>query len=242
MYLDGEVAVLTEGGIFSFEALQSALGRTGTGGLVYVVFDILMKDGRDLRALPLVVRNAILEKLLKKAPAEIRYSQHIAGQGPEFYKLACQRDLEGIVSKRAASPYRSGRGGDWLKVKCSLRQELVIAGYRYATNGSSNLGALLVGYYNAKKLIYAGSVGTGWSIKLGRSIMAALQRIAQDRPPFASIPRPDAKAAKWAEPRLVCEVQFTEWTKEGRIRHPSFKGLREDKPTKDVKRERPAPQ
>jgi bifunctional non-homologous end joining protein LigD len=98
-----------------------------------------------------------------------------------------------------------------------------------------------VGYYDPRgKLVYAGSVGTGWSIRLGRTIMAALQRIAQDGSPFASIPRPDAKAAKWAEPQLVCEVQFTEWTKEGRIRHPSFKGLREDKPAKDVRREQPA--
>ena len=144
------------------------------------------------------------------------------------------------MSKRSASPYRSGRGGDWVKVKCSLRQELVIGGYRYATNGDSNLGSLLVGYYDAGKLVYAGSVGTGWSIKLGRSIMAAVQRLTQDEPPFTSVPRPDSKDARWAEPRLVCEVQFTEWTKDGRVRHPSFKGLREDKPAKDVKREKPA--
>ena len=124
-------------------------------------------------------------------------------------------------------------------MKCALRQEFVIAGYRYASNGSHDLGSLLIGYYEGGKLTYVGSVGTGWSHKLGRSIIAALQRIARESLPFDTIPRPDANGAHWAEPKLVCEVQFTEWTKEGRIRHPSFKGLREDKPAKDVVREKP---
>jgi bifunctional non-homologous end joining protein LigD len=239
-YLDGEVAVLSSESISDFGALQTALGRIRSGTLVFVVFDILEKDGKDLKALPLSERRDILQKLLAKAPADIQYSEHLVGQGPQFFRVACERGLEGIVSKRAPSPYRSGRGGDWVKVKCSLRQELVIAGYRYATNGSHDLESLLVGYYERGKLVYAGSVGTGWSMKLGRSIMAAVQRKRRDSSPFEAVPRADAKDARRAGPELVCEVQFTAWTKEGRVRHPSFKGMREDKPARDVKREESA--
>lgn len=143
------------------------------------------------------------------------------------------------MSKRADSSYQSGRNGDWVKVKCVLRQEFVIGSYRYATNGTLDLGSLLIGYYEKGKLIYAGSVGTGWSRQLGRSIMAAVQRNGRDDSPFVAVPRPDAKDAKWADPKLVAEVQFTTWTRDGRVWHPSFKGMREDKPAKEVKREEP---
>ena len=169
----------------------------------------------------------------------MQFSSDVTGQGSKFFKLACKRHLEGIVSKRANAPYRSGRSSDWLKTKCTYRQEFVIGGYRRETTGRPNLGSLLIGYYDGAKLIYAGSVGTGWSVQLGRSIMARLLRIGRDSSPFVAVPRPDAKDAHWAEPKLVCEVEFSTWTRDGRVRHPSFKGLREDKPAQEVRREAP---
>ena len=134
---------------------------------------------------------------------------------------------------------RSGRAGDWVKVKCTSRQEFVIGGYRHEVGGRPNLGSLLLGYFNRGRLTYAGSVGTGWSIQLGRSIMAALQCIGRESPPFIAVPRADAKDSKWAEPQLVCEVEFTQWTRDGRARQPAFKGLREDKAPREVRREAP---
>jgi bifunctional non-homologous end joining protein LigD len=132
---------------------------------------------------PLIQRKTILEKVIAKLPVRspVQFSSDMTGRGPEFFKLACKRHLEGIISKRANAPYRSGRSGDWQKVKCKLRQEFVIGGYRRETTGRPNLGSLLLGYYERGRLIYAGSVGTGWSIQLGRSIMAALQRIGRER-------------------------------------------------------------
>jgi bifunctional non-homologous end joining protein LigD len=241
-YLDGEIAILTAEGVSDFGALQEALGKHGgSRGMACIVFDILHLDGRDLRSLPLVERKATLEKLLAKQPARspVQYSSHIVGQGAEFFALACKRHLEGIISKRVDAPYRAGRSGEWLKTKCTYRQEFVIGGYCLETSGRPNLGSLLIGYYDNGKLVYAGSVGTGWSIQLGRSIMAKLRRIGRDASPFVAVPRPDAKDARWSEPKLVCEVQFTTWTGDGRVRHPSFKGMREDKPAKSVKRELP---
>ena len=239
-YLDGEIAVLTAEGVSDFGALQEALGRRGgSREMAFIVFDILHLDGRDLRPLPLIERKTILEKVLAQLPVRspVQFSSDVTGHGAKFFKLACRRHLEGIVSKRANAPYRSGRSGDWLKVKCTSRQEFVIGGYRRETTGRPNLGSLLIGYYDRGKLIYAGSVGTGWSVQLGRSIMASLQLIGRDSSSFVAVPRPDAKDADWTEPRLVCEVEFSTWTRDGRVRHPSFKGLREDKAAKEVRRE-----
>jgi bifunctional non-homologous end joining protein LigD len=197
-------------------------------------------NGRDLRGLPLIARKEILEGLVAKLPVKspVQFSGHVVGQGAKFLNLVCRRHLEGIISKRANAPYRSGRGGDWQKVKCTYRQEFVIGGYRYETSGRPNLGSLVIGYYERGKLIYAGSVGTGWSIQLGRSIMAALQRNGRDWSPFEAVPRPDAKDAKWAEPKQVCEVGFSQWTHDGRVRQPSFKGMREDKAAKEIRQEK----
>ena len=239
-YIDGEIAVLTPEGVSDFGALQEALGRHGgSREMAFIIFDILHLDGRDLRLVPLIERKAILAKLLAKVPVRspLQFSADVTGQGPEFFKLACRRHLEGIVSKRANAPYRSGRSSDWLKTKCTLRHEFVVGGYRRETTGRPNLGSLLIGHYDRGRLIYAGSVGTGWSIQLGRSIMAALQCISRETSPFIAVPRPDAKDAKWAEPKLVAEVEFTTWTRDGRVRHPSFKGMREDKAPREVRRE-----
>jgi bifunctional non-homologous end joining protein LigD len=208
--------------------------------MAYILFDILHLDGRDLRSLPLVERKAILEKLLAKLPVRspVQFSSDVTGQGAKFFKLDCKRHPPGghrVEAGGRAIPIRPQlRLAD---TKCTLRQELVIGGYRRETTGRPNLGSLLIGYYERGKLISAGSVGTGWSIQLGRSIMAALQRIGRDISPFVAVPRPDEKDAKWAEPKLVCEVEFSTWTRDGRVRHPSFKGMREDKAAKEVRRE-----
>jgi bifunctional non-homologous end joining protein LigD len=241
-YLDGEIAVLTSDGISDFGALQEALGRHGgSRELAFVVFDLLHLDGRDLQPLPLVERKMILEKVLANLPVRspVQFSSDVTGQGAKFFALGCKRHLEGIVSKRATAPYRSGRGSDWLKTKCTYRQEFVIGGYRRETTGRPNLGSLLIGYYDRGKLIYAGSVGTGWSIQLGRSIMVVLQRIGRETPPFFGVPRPDARDVNWTEPKLVVEVEFSQWTRDGRVRQPAFKGLREDKAPREVRREGP---
>ena len=193
-YIDGEIAVVTAEGISDFGALQEALGRHGgSAELVYVAFDILHLDGRDLRALPLIERKAILEKLLAKLPkgSPVQFSHDIAGQGPEFFKAACQRHLEGIISKRATSPYRSGRGGDWVKTKCTLRQEFVIGGYRYSTRDPGrDLGSLLIGYYDRGKLIYAGIRRhrleyPAWPLDPGEAPAHRVRRFAVRRRPQA---------------------------------------------------------
>jgi len=209
--------------------------------MAFVVFDILHLDGRDLRPLPLLERKTILEKVLAQLPVRspVQFSSGVTGQGARSFRLACKRHLEGIVSKRANGPYRSGRSSDWLKAKCKLRQEFVIGGYRRETTGRLNLGSLLIGYYDRGKLVHVGSVGTGWSIQLGRSLMAALQRIGRETSPFVAVSRPDAKDAKWAAPKLVREVEFSTWTRDARVRHPSFKGMRKDKAAKEVLREKP---
>jgi len=150
-YLDGEIAVLTPEGVSDFGALQEALGRHGgSREMAYIIFDILHLDGRDLRLLPLIERKVILERVLAKLPVRspVQFSADVTGQGPEFFKLACRRHLEGIVSKRANAPYRSGRSSDWLKTKCTLRHEFVIGGYRRETTGRPNLGSLLIGHYD----------------------------------------------------------------------------------------------
>jgi len=164
----------------------------------------------------------------------------VVGGGPAFFRNACKLRLEGIVSKLAASRYRSGRGGDWLKTKCTARQELVIGGWSPSITGPRDLGAMLVGYYDGGKLIYAGKVGTGFDTATRRQMVARLQQLQRERSPFVEVPRPDARDARWVEPKLVAEIEFTTWTRDGRVRHPSFKGLREDKPAKSVIVETPA--
>ena len=198
-YLDGEIAVLTAEGVSDFGALQEALGRHGgSREMAFIAFGLLFLDGRDLRPLPLIECKAMLEKVLTKLPEKslVQFSGHVTGQGPDFFALACSRRLEGIISKRVNSPYRSGRSGDWQKVKCKLRQEFVIGGYRYEVSDRPNLGSLLIGYYDRGGLIYAGSVGTGWSIQLGRSIVAALQRIGRETSCFIAVPRPRRQGFK----------------------------------------------
>ena len=239
-YLDGEIAVMGEDGITSFAALQDALSRGQAQRLTYHVFDLLHLDGRDLTGLPLIERKALLAPLIARLPkgGPIRYSDHVQGQGPAFFAQACKHHLEGIVAKRAAAPYSSGRTEDWLKVKCLNRQEFVIGGWMRSDKPGRELRSLLLGYYDRGKLVFAGKAGTGFGLVAGRELAERLGKIERDTPPFVAVPREYQRGARWVDPRLVAEVTFTTWTADHLLRHPSFEGLREDKPAKDVKLER----
>jgi bifunctional non-homologous end joining protein LigD len=242
-YLDGEIAVLGEDGVTSFAALQDALSRGQAQRLTYHVFDLLHLDGRDLTGLPLVERKALLQPLLAGLPkgGPVRYSDHVQGQGPAFFAQACKHKLEGIVSKRAAAPYRSRRTEDWLKLKCLSRQEFVIGGWMASDKPGRELRSLLLGYYDKGKLVFAGKAGTGFGLAAGRELAQRLAKIERDTPPFAAVPRAHQRSARWVDPCLVADVTFTNWTADNLLRHPSFEGLREDKPAKDVKLERQRP-
>jgi bifunctional non-homologous end joining protein LigD len=243
--LDGEVAVLLPDGRTSFQALQNAFGG-GRANLVYFSFDLLHLDGEELSRLPIEERKARLERLLAQVEGEagnvLRYAPHVVGGGEAVFREACKLGLEGIVSKRVGEPYRPGRNATWVKTKCVLRQELVIGGFTDPEGAARDaIGALLVGTFEEGALRFAGKVGTGFTNAAARALRKRLGTLAAGESPFT--PRPAGwlgKNAHWVRPELVCEVAFTEWTGEGRIRHPSFQGLREDKQARDVRREAPA--
>ena len=243
-FLDGEVVALEENGKTNFQLLQNSIKQNNTATLVYFVFDLLYLDGSDLTRSPLRDRKKILEQILKpkrakKAPNSLRYSEHWIGQGDELYQESCRKGLEGIISKKADQPYRSGRGRDWLKIKCSKNQEFVIGGFTEPAGSRSGLGALLVGVHDEKgNLLYAGRVGTGFTQQSLKELRSRLNSLERDSAPFINPPKgAEARGVHWVEPRLVGAVTFTEWTTDNLLRHPSFQGLREDKPAKQVTRE-----
>jgi bifunctional non-homologous end joining protein LigD len=240
-FLDGEVAMVLPDGRTSFQALQNAsAGTASRAALVYFVFDLLRLEGKSLEALPLEERKARLRALVgRRKTGRIRYADHVAGRGDEFFRQACRLGLEGIVSKRRDLPYVHGRHPGWLKTKCTLRQEFVIGGFTDPEGVRAGLGALLVGHYDHGRLMFAGKVGTGFTHKGAVELRQQLDAIEQQASPFdPPPPRALARAAHWVRPALVCDVVFTEWTAEGRVRHPSFQGLRRDKPPREVVRER----
>lgn len=241
--LDGELVVLKENGASSFEALQQALSAGDDSRIVYYAFDLLHLDGYDLTQAPLEQRKALLRELMSgDEEGRIRYSDHVDGRGPDFFKQACRLGLEGVVSKRRDRPYRSGRIGEWLKAKCLNRQELVIGGFSKGKGAREALGALHVGYYEqpgGDRLLYAGKVGTGFTDALLADLSKRLRKLVRKTPPFVNAPRD--RQATWVDPELVAEVEFTEWTREGVLRHPSFKGLRLDRSASEVVREVPRP-
>lgn len=242
--LDGEAVVLLPDGRTSFQALQQAFSGKPPGQLVYFVFDLLELDGADLRPLPLIERKQRLAALLRgrrKARTVIRYSDHVMGQGRKFFADACRAGLEGIISKRADSRYAGIRSRSWLKTKCVNRQEFVIVGFTEPKGGRTGLGALLLGVHGDGKagLRYAGKVGTGFTSRTLAELHALLLPLERKTPSLVDAPRTGLKGIHWVEPRLVAEVRFTEWTGDGRLRHPSFVGVRRDKSPADVRRERP---
>jgi len=240
--LDGEVVVLDERGITSFQALQNSLAGNRAGEPLLYVFDLLYLDGWDLTGAPLEARKDVLARLLRDPPARIRYSDHVRGQGRSFFEQACTLGVEGIIAKRADRPYRPGRGREWLKIKCSARQEFVVVGYTDPSGSRVGLGALLLGVHDGEgALRYAGKVGTGFDTRTLEMLTERLSALEQPTSPLTDPPRgAAARGVHWVRPELVAEVEFTEWTDDGRIRHPSFQGLRQDKSPVDVVRESPA--
>jgi bifunctional non-homologous end joining protein LigD len=238
--VDGELAVVLSDGSTSFQALQNLMSGVRTGELAYFAFDLLHVDGEDLTREPLEERKRRLKDLLARARIQpFRYSDHVVGSGQRFLAEACRNRLEGIICKRRGSPYRPGRGADWLKVKCLREQEVVIGGYTTPQGSRVGLGALLVGVHDEKgRLQYAGKVGTGFTDATLRELTGRLKRMEQKERPFATAVA-GAAQAHWVRPELVAQVAFGEWTDDGRMRHPSFRGLREDKPASEVVREDP---
>ena len=236
--LDGEIAFVLPSGLTSFKELQEHID-TPHPSFRFFLFDLLDLEGKDWRKRPLLERKAELEKLLtkKKLPDWLIYSDHVQGSGRAFYEQVCETGLEGVVSKRADSPYVSGRTKDWLKIKCEKRAELVIGGYSKSSVRARPFSSLLLGTFEDGKFVYAGKVGTGFSSADLSSLAKRFKPLEQKTSPFIEVPAEERKDAVWLKPQLVCEVAFTDWTRDGRLRHPSFQGLREDKPPREVSRD-----
>lgn len=239
--LDGEVVALDPSGRASFQRLQQSINKNLGASLLFHIFDLIYIDGYSLTRTPLRDRKLVLAELMEPLgdKGNLRYSDHIEGNGAEFLKQACKYGIEGIVSKHAGSLYESTRSRNWLKIKCLKRQEFVIAGYTLSDKGIP-FSSLILGFYDKGKLIYAGRAGTGYTNAMRVELKKKLDRIVVDKRPFAEIPKdPGLRRAVWTQPKFVGEVAFTEWTDEGVIRHPSFQGLREDKKPHEVVREDP---
>ncbi len=244
--IDMEAVITDEKGRTSFQGLQNALREGKNERIVAYAFDILYLDGKDLTHLGLLERKEKLGSLLKKTKAvsAIFYSEHILGDGAKMLANSCKMDLEGIISKDANSKYSTGRQKNWLKSKCTKRQEFIISGMMAARSGGRHLGALYLGYYKGKKLSYAGKVGTGFTMKSAEDLAKKLNKIKSDKSIFTrddmeDVPAQEYKKIHWVKPELLCEIEFTEWTDSEHIRHPSFQGLREDKNAKAVMHEEP---
>jgi bifunctional non-homologous end joining protein LigD len=245
--LDGEIVALDDRGRSSFQRLQERMGLTrpadverarGEVPVSAAFFDALGLDGRDLRRLPLEARKECL-KLLVPSRGVVYFGDHVLGHGADFLAAACEQGLEGVVAKKRDSPYAAKRSRDWLKIKCQLRQEFVIGGYTVPQGTRAHFGALHLGLYEKGELVYVSKVGTGFDDRALKVISEKLRSLERPTSPFVR-GTPGGRGHHWVEPRLVGEVRFTEWTRDGGIRHPSFLGLRDDKRPEDCVRESPA--
>ena len=237
--IDGEAAFVLPTGITDFKSLQEHID-TPHPAIRYYVFDLLDLDGKDWRKRILVERRARLAKLMaaKSVSNFLIYADYVEGSGPEFFAQACALGLEGIMSKRADSLYRSGRGRDWVKIKCLKGEELVIGGYSRSEVKGKPFSSLLLGTFEGGRLIYSGKVGTGFDSADFDTLARRFKPLERTTSSFEEVPATERKGAVWLEPKLVAEIAFTERTRDGRLRHPSFKGLREDKDAREVHRER----
>jgi bifunctional non-homologous end joining protein LigD len=242
--IDGEIVVEDEKGISSLNNLQADLKAGRRERFRYYLFDLLYCEGYDLTKATLVDRKRLLQDIVAglEAISPIRFSEHLEADGPTMLEHSCRFGLEGIISKRGDLPYRPGRGEHWFKAKCQQSQEFVILGYVASTAASRTVGALALGYYADGQWVYAGRVGTGWSADLAASLYAELDKIKTTKPALRNaLPAGAEKGLVWTEPRLVCAVEYRDWTHDGLIRQSSFKGLREDKPAQEISLESPLP-
>jgi bifunctional non-homologous end joining protein LigD len=247
--IDGEIAALDQNGRSSFQLLQS-YGKRKNIPLVYYAFDLLKLEGGDFRNCPLVERRKLLAKVLNKAPENIRFSEELTGTREELLQIARKFQLEGLIAKKPDSVYEPGRrSGAWVKVKLTQQQEFVIGGYTPPEGSRLYFGSLLVGYYAPDGLLFAGRVGTGFSERALASLHEGFQKIRRTTSPLINLPEKRRgrwgqgitpavmKTCSWAEPLLVAQIKFTEWTSDNQLRQPVFLGLRTDKQAKDVLRE-----
>lgn len=241
--VDGEI-VAFEDSVTSFSRLQDriqirdrARARTSGVEVFYYVFDLLYLEGYDTTAVPLRSRKSLLKQAIEYADP-LRYTMHRNADGEAYYHEACEKGWEGIIAKYARGRYIHSRSKEWLKFKCVHRQEFVIGGYTEPEGSRIGFGALLLGYCEGDELVYAGRVGTGFDDETLTSLSERLQSLEQDRSPFAGS-EAGGKGVHFVAPELVGEVGFTEWTGQGKLRHPRFEGLRRDKPPEEVVRERP---
>jgi bifunctional non-homologous end joining protein LigD len=237
-WFDGEVVVPDENGLSSFSSLQRALSEGNDRRMVFYLFDVPYLDGQDLRDLPLVQRKQVLRDTLFARPRDgaLAYSDHHDAEGGDFFKAACNMALEGVVSKRKDSPYRSGRGRDWVKSKCVDRDEFVIGGYTPSRAGHSGIGSLLVGHYDGQTLVYDGRAGTGYTVKEAVALEKALRARKTGECPFPKMERAHKARAIWVKPELVAEIGHRGRSSDGLLRQASYQGLRSDKPPRQVDR------
>jgi bifunctional non-homologous end joining protein LigD len=231
-----------DGEVVAFEGAQTSFARLAQRGhrrvRVYLyVFDLLWLDGCDVRPLPLLARKRLLRSEMAFADG-VRLTPYRKEAGEELFAEACRKGWEGVIAKRASSPYSDRRSRDWLKFKCEQGQELVVGGYTAPKGSRTELGALLLGHYDGGALRYAGKVGTGFDQATLSDLGARLRALERPDPPFADADAIRERGVTWVEPELVAQIGFTEWTGAGRLRHPRFLGLREDKAAREVVRER----
>ena len=250
--IDGEIVALDEKGRSSFQALQGFDMGQERPPIVFYAFDLLQLNGKDLRNLPIGERKAKLENLLKKPPGGIRYSVSFTKDIEELLSKARELGLEGLIGKRSGSLYEAGkRTGTWVKIKLHLEQEFVIGGYTEPEGARKHFGALLVGFHEGKRFKFAGRVGTGFSEKLLSTLSSqSLNEIRVEKCPFFNLPAAgrsrwdqgltaaEMKRCHWVKPTMVCQIKFTEWTRDDRLRQPVFLGIREDKNANEVIREK----
>jgi bifunctional non-homologous end joining protein LigD len=230
--IDGEIVALDAEGTPRFQLLQQGERE------VLFVFDLLWLEGRDTRGLPYEERRELLETLLRRPPAGVRLAERVPPPGKEALDKAAAAGYEGLIAKLKGSRYDGRRSKDWLKIKAVNEQELAIVGYNPSSHSSKEMGSLLLAVSDGEELHFAGKVGTGFSAALRRELKEALDRDIVDKPPVRGAPR--MRDAIWVRPRLVAQVHFTEWTEDGKLRHPSFLGLRPDKTPMECRREKPA--
>lgn len=233
-WLDGEIVVMGKHGETDFQALQNAFETAHADTIQYFVFDLPFYAGHDLRKVPLAERRALLRRLFESNMApRLRFSEEFEASAADMLDAACRMKLEGVIGKRADAPYVSARTNTWIKLKCTLRQEFVVGGFTDPKGSRQGIGALLLGIHDASgQLRYAGNVGTGFDTRTLGNLRTQLNALRADKPPFHALPA--SVKGHWVRPKLVAEVSFGSWTREGRVRHSVFHGLRTDKPAAGI--------